>query len=91
MGILREKKPSPPSATSPCAHLRSAYYDCFNRWYTEKFVKGQWQKEECVVEWRKYRTCLSEHLQDKQLSTFLEAEDDNDVAKVELGGPSASY
>uniref|UniRef100_A0A803LYL3 Uncharacterized protein n=1 Tax=Chenopodium quinoa TaxID=63459 RepID=A0A803LYL3_CHEQI len=43
-------------------------------WYAEKFVKGQWQKEECVVEWEKYRECLSQHLEDKQLSRFLEVE-----------------
>lgn len=29
------------------------------RWYSEKFVKGQWDKEECVAEWKKYRACLS--------------------------------
>ncbi|XP_024459339.1 uncharacterized protein At4g33100 isoform X2 [Populus trichocarpa] len=47
------------SSTSPCAHLRAAYHNCFNRWYSEKFVKGQWGKEECVSEWQKYRACLS--------------------------------
>jgi len=37
-------------------------------------VKGQWEKEECVLEWQKYRACLSEHLDDKHLSRFLESE-----------------
>jgi len=113
MGILRGKRSSPPpSSTSPCADLRTAYHNCFNRslsvslsvekletnsgkkkskkcpfyflkknhskmssfgrfflffkdghaffrWYAEKFVKGQWEKEECVAEWHKYRECLS--------------------------------
>ncbi|KAH1131786.1 hypothetical protein J1N35_003164 [Gossypium stocksii] len=54
----RDKKNSSTS-TSPCAHLRSAYNNCFNQWYSEKFVKGQWDKEECVSEWQKYRDCLS--------------------------------
>lgn len=32
MGILRGKKSkSASSATSPCAQLRAAYHDCFNR------------------------------------------------------------
>ncbi|BBG95069.1 F-box family protein with DUF295 [Prunus dulcis] len=44
------------------------------KWYSEKFVKGQWDKEECVSEWQKYKACLSQHLEDKQLSRFLEAE-----------------
>ncbi|KAB2072531.1 hypothetical protein ERO13_A07G021200v2 [Gossypium hirsutum] len=69
----RDKKNSSTS-TSPCAHLRSAYHNCFNQWYSEKFVKGHWDKEECVSEWQKYRDCLSEHLDDKHLSRFLEAE-----------------
>ncbi|XP_074309697.1 uncharacterized protein At4g33100 isoform X1 [Silene latifolia] len=79
MGIFKKKASesptsSPCSTTSPCAHLRTAYHNCFNNWYSEKFVKGQWQNEECVAEWQKYRTCLSQHLEDKQLSKFLEAE-----------------
>ncbi|KAB1199279.1 hypothetical protein CJ030_MR0G025474 [Morella rubra] len=73
MGPNREKKGSH-SSTSPCANLRAAYHNCFNRWYSEKFVKGLWEKEECISEWQKYRACLSEHLDDKHLSRFLEAE-----------------
>ncbi|KAK2980115.1 hypothetical protein RJ640_019538, partial [Escallonia rubra] len=95
MGILKREKSNPSSSsTSPCAHLRTAYHNCFNReckngypfifslcglytmyrWYAEKFVKGQWDKEECVSEWQKYRDCLAQHLDDKHLSRFLEAE-----------------
>ncbi|KAK4793706.1 hypothetical protein SAY86_024141 [Trapa natans] len=83
MGFLRERKPSPsPSSTSPCAQIRAAYYSCFNKWYSEKFVKGQWQKEECFAEWQKYRACLTEHLEDKHLSRFshfFEAEESGDT------------
>ncbi|KAK2644945.1 hypothetical protein Ddye_020140 [Dipteronia dyeriana] len=72
MGMSKRGKQD--SSTSPCAHLRTAYHNCFNRWYSEKFVKGQWDKEDCVSEWQKYRACLSEHLDDKHLSRFLEAQ-----------------
>ncbi|KAL8152288.1 hypothetical protein V2J09_010048 [Rumex salicifolius] len=71
MGFRKEKRS--PSSTSPCTHLRTVYQNCFNRWYSEKFLKGQWDKEECVTEWQKYRACLSEHLEDKHLSRLLEA------------------
>ncbi|KAI5354180.1 hypothetical protein L3X38_007075 [Prunus dulcis] len=77
MGILTDsqnKRSPSSSSTSPCANLRAAYHNCFSRWYSEKFVKGQWDKEECVSEWQKYKACLSQHLEDKQLSRFLEAE-----------------
>ncbi|KAL1552324.1 hypothetical protein AAHA92_13135 [Salvia divinorum] len=74
MGILRDSNRSSSSATTPCAHLRTAYHNCFNRWYSEKFLKGQWEKEGCISEWEKYRQCLSQHLDNKHLSRFLEAD-----------------
>lgn len=37
-------------------------------------MKGLWDKEECVSEWQKYRECLFQHLDDKHLSRFLEAD-----------------
>ncbi|KAM3238703.1 hypothetical protein P3L10_013736 [Capsicum annuum] len=81
MGIFKEKKNASPLATSPCAQLREADHNCFNmmmgifcRWYSDKFLKVKWDKEECVIEWKKYRDCLSQHLDDKHLSRFLEAD-----------------
>ncbi|XWS70216.1 hypothetical protein CRYUN_Cryun03dG0029500 [Craigia yunnanensis] len=59
MGLSKRDKKSSSTSTSPCANLRAAYHNCFNRWYSEKFVKGQWDKEECLSEWQKYRACLS--------------------------------
>ncbi|PKA50965.1 Uncharacterized protein AXF42_Ash007621 [Apostasia shenzhenica] len=63
------------SPAAQCADLRSAYHDCFNRWFSEKFAKGQCDKEECVAEWEKYKACLLEHLEEKHLrNILLEAE-----------------
>ncbi|KAK7311960.1 hypothetical protein RJT34_10459 [Clitoria ternatea] len=73
---MREKKKASKSSssTSPCLLLRDAYHNCFNRWYAEKFMKGHWDKQDCVSEWQSYRACLSQHLEDKHLIRFLEAE-----------------
>ncbi|XP_028807034.1 uncharacterized protein At4g33100 isoform X2 [Neltuma alba] len=61
------------------------------RWYAEKFMKGQWDKEECLSEWEKYRACLSRHLEDKHLSRFLEAEGVvSSTAQDDLGEGAAS-
>ncbi|KAF0913248.1 hypothetical protein E2562_020401 [Oryza meyeriana var. granulata] len=46
------------AAAAACSDLRAAYHECFNRWYAEKFAKGQWHKDDCVGEWHKYRACL---------------------------------
>ncbi|KAJ0251976.1 Uncharacterized protein HA466_0128490 [Hirschfeldia incana] len=75
MGLLKKKdSTSAPSSTSPCTDLRNAYHNCFNKWYSEKFVKGYCDKEECVAEWNKYRHCLSENLDGKFLARMLEAD-----------------
>ncbi|KAF2541607.1 hypothetical protein F2Q68_00028966 [Brassica cretica] len=75
MGLLKKKdSTSASSSTSPCADLRNAYHNCFNKWYSEKFVKGQCDKEECVAEWDRYRHCLSENLDGKLLTRMLEVD-----------------
>ncbi|KAM0861311.1 hypothetical protein ACQ4PT_023656 [Festuca glaucescens] len=59
------------AAAAACGELRAAYHECFNRWYAEKFAKGQWHKDDCVGQWNKYRACLEEHLEDKHLRQIL--------------------
>ncbi|URD94119.1 Uncharacterized protein family (UPF0203) [Musa troglodytarum] len=130
------------ATASPCARLRDAYHDCFNRyisfppphvlvkgrdveteiprrvcsfffrlflavvvtdakrlpsfiwrgdrrWYSEKFSKGQWDKEECVAEWDKYRACLAQHLEDKHLRRILlEAEASPYFVKDDASSPA---
>ncbi|MCL7049760.1 hypothetical protein MKW94_024603 [Papaver nudicaule] len=48
--VMKEEVKKIIVSTSPCAQLV---------WYSEKFLKGEWDKEECVTEWEKYRACLS--------------------------------
>jgi hypothetical protein len=50
--------PAASTAAAACSKVRAAYHDCFNRWYAEKFAKGQWQRDDCADHWRKYRACL---------------------------------
>ncbi|MCL7044133.1 hypothetical protein MKW94_008669 [Papaver nudicaule] len=74
--VMKEEVKKITVSTSPCAQLTSSYHQCFNKWYLEKFLKGEWDKEECVTEWEKYRACLSKHFEVKQLARFLEEEAD---------------
>ncbi|CAN6456168.1 unnamed protein product [Victoria cruziana] len=74
MGLFRSRRGSGGTDTSSCSLLRTSYNDCFNRWYAEKYMKGQRDKQECVEEWEKYRACLVKFLEDKHLRRFLEAE-----------------
>lgn len=44
-------------------------------------MKGQWDKEDCVAEWNKYRDCLSENLDGKLLARMLEVDSELDLTK----------
>ncbi|CAN6217421.1 unnamed protein product [Urochloa humidicola] len=75
---------APSKAAAACSELRAAYHECFNRWYAEKFAKGQFQKDDCADHWHKYRACLEEHLEDKHLrQILLDAETSSFYARPE--------
>ncbi|GJM98986.1 hypothetical protein PR202_ga16041 [Eleusine coracana subsp. coracana] len=81
--------PAASKAAAACSELRAAYHECFNRWYAEKFAKGQWQKDDCADHWHKYRTCLEEHLEDKNLrQILLDAETSKFYAQLDSDPPS---
>jgi hypothetical protein len=67
--VFGRNKPAPSTASpssaaaAACGELRAAYHECFNRWYAEKFAKGQWQKDDCAGQWNKYRACLEVNLE----------------------------
>eukprot|EP00268_Persea_americana_P016134 TRINITY_DN1764_c0_g1_i2.p1 TRINITY_DN1764_c0_g1~~TRINITY_DN1764_c0_g1_i2.p1 ORF type:complete len:102 (-),score=23.23 TRINITY_DN1764_c0_g1_i2:232-537(-) len=71
--LLSPLYPAPSQSVSPVTILLTL--STF-RWYSEKFSKGQWDKEECISEWEKYRACLMQHLDDKHLSRLLEDNSD---------------
>ncbi|KAH7307407.1 hypothetical protein KP509_22G057700 [Ceratopteris richardii] len=62
------------SKNSPCAALKSAFNECFNKWYGDKFLKGQWEKDECFHEWEAYRTCVLRRMEEKKLSHLFQIE-----------------
>lgn len=75
------------TSASACSRLRTAYNDCFNRWYTEKYLKGQWDKEECKYELEAYRACIMKHMEDKSLGRLLQAEALMQSRQDDLGQP----
>ncbi|MCL7036514.1 hypothetical protein MKW94_004406 [Papaver nudicaule] len=84
--VMKEEVKKIIVSTSPCAQLV---------WYSEKFLKGEWDKEECVTEWEKYRACLSSIKLSKNKTELLgQLKDLKDdlallrVAKVTGGTPN---
>ncbi len=46
------------SLAPECAELKTAYDTCFNKWYSEKFLKGD-VSQDCEDVFRLYKACLS--------------------------------
>lgn len=54
-----------------CTELKKQYDNCFNKWYSEKFLKGD-TSSECEDLFKDYRACVmvtNKHGQEKYLST----------------------
>ncbi|ODV97489.1 hypothetical protein PACTADRAFT_47403 [Pachysolen tannophilus NRRL Y-2460] len=67
-----------------CTEAKQKYDDCFNNWYTEKFLKGKSMQNECEDLWIEYKECVEANLVKKGIKPMLdEAEKE---APFEKGG-----
>jgi TRIAP1/MDM35 family protein len=41
-----------------CTELKKQYDDCFNKWYSEKFLKGDLSEQPCVELFQEYKACV---------------------------------
>ena len=63
------------SIAPACSELKKKYEECFNLWFSEKFLRGEKDDSECRDLFEAYRDCLKRELKDKDLSVILEKED----------------
>ncbi|KAJ7535025.1 hypothetical protein O6H91_12G015100 [Diphasiastrum complanatum] len=62
------------NTASKCAVLKARYHDCFNRWYTDQYLKGEWRLQECALEWAAYSACVSKRIDDAKLGHLLQTD-----------------
>lgn len=58
-----------------CTELKQVYDECFNKWYSEEFLKGRGENERnpCLKQWQLYSQCVALHItKDKDLKESLE-------------------
>lgn len=68
-----------------CTDLKTKYDDCFNEWYTEKFLKGKSLQNECTELWDTYITCVNTALAQKNIKPMLDkAREDQPFTLEEL-------
>ena len=41
-----------------CTELKRAYDTCFNTWFSEKFLKGEYKSDPCANIFQTYQACV---------------------------------
>lgn len=68
-----------------CTELKNKYDDCFNKWYTEKFLKGKSLQNECTEFWDSYITCVNVALERQKMKPMLDrAREDHPFSHEEI-------
>lgn len=55
------------SVGEACTDLKREYDQCFNRWFAEKFLKGDRSGDPCTDSFRKYQHCVQKAIKEKDI------------------------
>ncbi|RKP28490.1 hypothetical protein METBISCDRAFT_18218 [Metschnikowia bicuspidata] len=66
-----------------CTDAKLEYDDCFNKWYTDKFLQGKSTQNECTSLWENYITCVNTALASHSIKPMLEKVQKENPFKVE--------
>ncbi|CAL9684574.1 unnamed protein product [Knipowitschia caucasica] len=55
------------SVGEACTDLKREYDQCFNRWFAEKFLKGDRSADPCAESFRTYQRCVQRAIKDKDI------------------------
>lgn len=55
------------SVGEACTDLKREYDQCFNRWFAEKFLKGDRSGDPCTETFRKYQRCVQKAIKEKDI------------------------
>ncbi|KAJ3217074.1 Mitochondrial distribution and morphology protein 35 [Dinochytrium kinnereticum] len=58
------------SISPECLELKQQYDACFNKWYSEKFLKGK-GGEDCEILFKKYRGCVWTAIKEKNIDKLI--------------------
>ncbi|KAI9025694.1 mitochondrial distribution/morphology family 35/apoptosis [Hyaloraphidium curvatum] len=60
------------SLSPECTGLKKEYDDCFNKWYADKFLRGDVASNDCKDLFDRYRACVWNAVREKKLDTVIE-------------------
>ncbi|KAF2838519.1 UPF0203-domain-containing protein [Patellaria atrata CBS 101060] len=66
------------SLAPECNEVKERYDNCFLKWYSEKFLRGNATTNECEPLFKQYNQCLMKALKERGIDTMIaEAREDN--------------
>ncbi|KAH6651961.1 distribution and morphology protein 35 [Truncatella angustata] len=59
------------SLAPECNEVKERYDQCFLKWYSEKYLKGKTENNECENLFKEYRSCLGVALKEKGIDKLM--------------------
>ncbi|XP_027729950.1 TP53-regulated inhibitor of apoptosis 1-like [Vombatus ursinus] len=50
-----------------CTNMKHEYNQCFNRWFTKKFLKGDDSEDPCTDLFKRYKLCMQKVIKKKEI------------------------
>ncbi|GBP47567.1 TP53-regulated inhibitor of apoptosis 1-B [Eumeta japonica] len=69
-----------------CTELKKQYDDCFNNWFTEKFLKGNHDDSVCAEKFKVYQECVKRAMRQQNID-FKEVDKDVLGTEKEMKAP----
>ncbi|CAG5130092.1 unnamed protein product [Candidula unifasciata] len=67
MKYLSKRAASMDSVGTDCRELKRTYDECFNKWFSEKFLKGV-TEDPCTALFKVYQDCVKKAIREKNLN-----------------------
>ncbi|KAK7811824.1 hypothetical protein U0070_016896, partial [Myodes glareolus] len=55
------------SVGEACTDMKREYDQCFNRWFAEKFLKGEGSGDPCTDLFKRYQQCVQKAIKEKEI------------------------
>uniref|UniRef100_A0A8D2DFN7 TP53-regulated inhibitor of apoptosis 1 n=1 Tax=Sciurus vulgaris TaxID=55149 RepID=A0A8D2DFN7_SCIVU len=55
------------SVGEACTDMKRKYDQCFNRWFAEKFLKGDGSGDPCTDLFKRYQQCIQKAIKEKEI------------------------
>ncbi|XP_048209011.1 TP53-regulated inhibitor of apoptosis 1-like [Perognathus longimembris pacificus] len=55
------------SVGEACTDMKREYDQCFNRWFANKFLKGDGSRDLCTDLFKRYQQCIQKAIKEKEI------------------------